>query len=240
MTESRTRFLSLRGALTVAAAVAASGCAVQNVPIRDTSSPNFAVRATFRGSSGEPAQRRGPGVEIGIEGFRAKGTQQLAAGESVVLEGVAFVGPQALQHKAKLQQVYVAYNHLIPLGRHLEIEPYVGLTEAQAKVTTTTASGASVTSVDLHRVGVTGGVTPRWRFNDQLALELRVNFINASPRISGHNFEGALVLRPAQNMALRVGWSDRKHTLAEAWGPLDLSDVEVRSRGPLATLQFDF
>ena len=232
------RFSMLAG---LAVAPLLVGCGnIQNVPIKDTNAPGFAVRATFRGLSGEPARRLGPGIEVGYEGYRAKGTQSLAVGESIVLPDATFAGPQDLRHEASLRQFYVAYNHRFGFGPHLEFEPYVGATQVRAKVYTTPASGNRVTAFDESSVGLTAGFTPRWRFNDQVAVELRYNFFGTRLRTTGISYEAMLVLSPAEHVALRLGWTGRNHTVADTFPIGFTSEIDVRTRGPMASLQFDF
>jgi hypothetical protein len=225
----------------LAAATLLVGCgSIQNVPIKDTNAPGGAVRATFRGLSGEPARRLGAGIEVGYEGYRPKGTQSLAAGESVLLLDATFTGPQDLRHEASLRQFYVAYNHRFGFGPHLEFEPYVGVTQVWAKVLTTPASGNRVTAFDERSVGVTAGFTPRWRFNDRVAVELRYNFFGTRLDTTGISYEAMLVLSPAEHVALRLGWTGRNHTISDNFPVGITSEIDVRTRGPMASLQFDF
>ena len=225
----------------LAAATMLLGCGnIKTVPIKDTNAPGGAVRATFRGLRGEPPQRLGAGIEVGYEGYQAKGTQSLAAGESIVLRDATFTGPQDLRHEARLQQLYVAYNHRFGFGPHLEFEPYVGVTQVWAKVLTTQPSGNRVTAMDERGVGVTAGFTPRWRFNDRVAVELRYNFFDTRLRTTGISYEAMLVLSPADHVALRLGWTGRNHTIAERFIVGFTSEIDVRTRGPMASLQFDF
>lgn len=224
----------------LAAATMLVGCGnIQNVPIKDTNAPGGAVRATFRGLRGEPPQRLGAGIEVGYEGYRAKGTQSLAAGQSIVLQDATFNGPQDLRHEVRMQQLYVAYNHRFGFGPHLEIEPYVGVTQVWARVLTTPPSGARVTATDKRGTGVTAGFTPRWRFNDQVAVELRSNFFDRRLSMGGSAYEAMLVLSPADHVALRLGWAERHHTISDFFVGL-ASEVEISARGPMASLQFDF
>lgn len=225
----------------LAAAALLTGCGnIQNVPLKDNDAPGVAVRATFRGLRGEPPQRLGAGIEVGYEGYQAKGTQSLAAGESIVLRDATFSGPQDLRHEARLQQFYVAYNHRFAFGPHLELEPYVGVTQVWARVLTTPPSGARVTAVERRGAGVTAGLTPRWRFNDSVAVELRYNFFDRRLSTGGSAYEAMLVLSPTDHVALRIGWTERNHTFSERFVIDFLSEIEVRTRGPMASLQFDF
>lgn len=234
---------SLLAAFAALATVALlAGCGnIQNVPIKDTNAPGAAVRATFRGSQADSPRRLGPGIEVGYEGYQAKGAQSLAAGQAIVLADATFVGPQDLRHDARLQQVYVAYNHRFAFGSHLEFEPYVGVTHVWAKLLTTLPSGTRITSVDERGAGVTAGFTPRWRFNDVVALEVRYNFFDTRLRTGGSAYEAVVVLSPTDHLALRLGWTGRNHTISENY-PLSgiTSEIDVRTRGPMVSLQFDF
>jgi hypothetical protein len=233
---------SLRWMFALAAAALLAGCGnIQNVPIKDTNAPGAAVRATFRGIKGDPPKRLGAGIEVGFEGYQAKGTQSLKAGEAIVLADATFTGPQDLRHEARLQQVYVAYNHRFAFGPHFEFEPYVGVTHVWAKLFTTPPSGTRITSVDERGAGVTAGFTPRWRFNEHVALEVRYNFFDTRLSTGGSAYEAVVVLSPADHVALRLGWTGRNHTISENY-PLSgiTSEVDVRTRGPMVSLQFDF
>lgn len=230
------RHLSLTLGLALAMTLAGCG-SVQNVPIRDRESPAGSVRATFHGKTdGRPA---GPGIEVGYEHYTAKDAQTLAVGESVVLDNASFVGPQTLQHKAQMQYGYVAYNHRLRFGEHFELEPFVGVARVHFKLRTTPGSGNTVTSLSDRRTGAIGGVTPRWRFNDWLAVEGRLSYLNASAWASGATYEAAVVFSPAPQVALRLGYSDRRHDIEPVLSGA-VSEVTVRARGPMATLQFDF
>jgi hypothetical protein len=216
-----------------------TGCGtLQSVPIKDNESPAFAVRGTWHAKQGEASRSSGPGIEAGYEGYRARDTQQLAAGQSILLEGGAIVGPDTLRHEARLRMGYVAYHHRFRFGS-FELEPFGGVTRVHLKVRTDTASGSSIPSFDEVHTGGIGGVTPRWRFTDGLAAEFRFSYFSAGAWAHGESYEAALVLSPAPQVSLRVGYSERKHDV-EAFVPGWYSEVNIRARGPMATLQFDF
>jgi opacity protein-like surface antigen len=223
------------------------GCSsYQNASISDHNAPGGAVRATFRGKQGDSPRRLGAGVEVGYESYRAEGTQSLGAGETLAFRNEAmttFTGPQELAHDARLSQLYMAYNHRFGIGSHLELEPYVGATRVRVKVVTTPQAGAGVRVIDDTQSGVTVGFTPRWRFNDKVAVELRYNAMrtgrrHASGVTSGSTYEAVVVLSPVDQVALRLGWVDRKHKTGDDLETF--SSVDIRSRGPMASLQLDF
>lgn len=217
-----------------------SGCgAVQSLPIKDNNSASYAVRASWHGRSGELNERSGPGVEVGYEGFRARDTQTLAAGQSLILEGGTVFGPETLRHDARLQLGYVAYKHLLRFGSSFQLEPFAGATRVRLKITSQTSGGNSLQVLNDQRTGLIGGVTPRWRFNDWLAIEARMTYFNASAWAHGQSYEAAVVLSPSPNVSLRLGYSERKHDIDPVVSGLE-SEVNIRARGPLATLQFDF
>jgi hypothetical protein len=215
-----------------------AGCgSVQNVPIRDRESAAGSVRATFHGTSG--TRPSGPGVEVGYEHYTAKDTQVLGVGESVLLDGGSFFGPDTLRHKAKMQYGYIAYNHRFRFGDHFELEPFIGAARVQLKLRTTPNSGVTTTTLNDSDTGFIGGVTPRWRFNDRVAVEARLSYLHTSAWASGSTYEAALVLSPLPQVALRLGYSDRRHDI-EPLVPGAASEVNIRARGPMATLQFGF
>jgi hypothetical protein len=225
-----------------------SGCSsYQNASIRDHNAPGGAVRATWRGMQGDSPRRLGAGVEVGYEGYRAEGAQSLGAGETLSFNRqgtiTTFIGPQELKHDARLSQLYLAYNHRFGIGSHLELEPYVGATRVRVKVLTTPQAGAGVRVIDDTQSGVTVGFTPRWRFDDKLAVELRYNLMRTGRRhdsgiTGGSTYEAVAVLSPVDHVALRLGWVDRKHKTGDDFETF--SSVDIRSRGPMASLQFDF
>ncbi|HEY0820798.1 MAG TPA: hypothetical protein VGD46_18565, partial [Rhizobacter sp.] len=188
----------LRHGLLLMLAALLSACgSVQNVPVRDRESPVGAVRASWHGGARDAGRPSGPGVEVGYEYYTARDTQALGAGQSVVLEGGSFVGPDVLQHRARLQYGYVAYNHRFRFGEHFELEPFIGAARVRMRLQTTPGGGATVTTVDDRRTGAIGGVTPRWRFNSWLGVEARLSYLGASAWASGETYELALVLNPA-------------------------------------------
>lgn len=216
------------------------GCgSVQNVPVRDRDSPAPSVRGSFHRTPAGASRPAGPGIEVGYERYSARDTQTLAPGQSVILERASFIGPGTLRHEARMQYGYVAYNHRFRLGDRFELEPFIGAARAHFKLQTTRADGTGATGVDDRRTGAIGGVTPRWRFNDWVAFEARLAYLYTSAWASGETYEAALVLSPVPQVALRLGYSQRKHDIESA-APGATSEVNVRARGPMATLQFDF
>jgi hypothetical protein len=232
------RLVALFAGATVSVVLSACG-SVQSVPVRDNESATFAVRATVRPSAWRGGEREGPGIAVGYEGYRAKDTQTLAAGESIQLDGGTILGPDTLRHQADMRQGYIAYNHLFRLGSHFELEPFVGATRIHLKIKSTSADGTTRAVLNNWDTGVIGGVTPRWRFNDWVAIEARLSYFNVSAWAHGQSYEAAVVLSPVPNTSLRLGYSERRYDIEDnipGW----YSEVNVRARGPMATLQFDF
>jgi hypothetical protein len=164
---------------------------------------------------------------------------RLAGGESIQLEGGTILGPDTLRHQADMRQGYIAYNHLFRLGSHFELEPFVGATRIHLKIKSTSADGTTRAVLNNWDTGVIGGVTPRWRFNDWVAIEARLSYFNVSAWAHGQSYEAAVVLSPVPNTSLRLGYSERRYDIEDnipGW----YSEVNVRARGPMATLQFDF
>ncbi|MEO8155735.1 MAG: hypothetical protein ABI605_21940 [Rhizobacter sp.] len=217
-----------------------AGCgAIQHVPVNDDNSASVAVRASFHRRSAETNERYGSGIEVGYESYRARDTQTLAAGESISLDGGTVFGPSTLQHEARLRQGYVTYNHLLRFGPHFQLEPFVGLTRVNLRIRSDPGSGSTLLLLDEWRSGVLGGVTPRWCFNDWVAIEARLSYFDTGDWVHGKSYEAALVLSPVPNVSVRLGYSERYHdveTLGSGWS----SEVNIRARGPLATLQLNF
>jgi len=237
MFQTPARAMRLAAFLLLPAVLAGCGT-LQSVPIKDNDSAAYAVRGTWHAKSGEGARSTGPGIEVGYEGYRARDTQELAAGQSILLEGGSVTGPDTLRHEAQLRMGYVAYNHRFRFGS-FELEPFAGVTRVHLKVRTDTGSGRSIPTFDEVHTGALGGVTPRWRFNDWVAAEFRFGYFNAGAWAHGESYEAALVLGPVPQVSLRLGYSERKHDV-EAFLPGWFSEVNIRARGPMATLQLDF
>lgn len=223
--------------------VVLAGCgSVQNVPVKDNNSPAVAVRATYHSKVADAGgEKYGAGVEVGFESYRASDTQTLASGQFVAIEGGTRVnGPDTLNHDARVQELHLAYNHRIRFGEQFQLEPFVGVSRTHLKFNSSSASGANIPTFDESKVGIIGGVTPRWRFNESWAVEARMSYsVYDGGWAHGQSYEAAVVMNPHPQVAVRLGYSERRYDIEpflNGW----FSEVNVRARGPVATLQFEF
>jgi hypothetical protein len=215
-----------------------AGCGILNdpVPLRDDNSPVTSFRAAFYPRTLGTPDRSGPGVEFGVEGYRASDVRTLAANETLVVGGQVIPGPDSVRQRATLRYGYIAYTHRLVFGPNFEIEPFGGYGRFNARFTAEPSVSALRPVVDESRRGPVGGLTTRWRFNEWLALEGRLIVLDAFGEDS-NGVELALALRPVNNLSLRLGYSDREHVLLDRFGS---TRVEIRARGPSATLMLEF
>ncbi len=220
---SRPRFVTgvgLFGGLVMLTACSSN----QYIPVHDKDSPSFAMRGAIRPKAWQRNERVAHGIEVGYEGYRAKDTQALAAGQSLDLDGGLFPGgtgtingPASLNHQFSYRQLHVAYAPLIRFGTNFELEPLAGVARKHVKVETQPAGRASINVVDEWRTSAIAGVTPRWRFNDWLAAEVRWTYTGGTSE-KGTSTEVAAVLSPSPNVALRLGYGYRREDIEPYYG----------------------
>jgi hypothetical protein len=232
---------TLRVALACMAALLLAGCGgfPHTVHIKDRDSAVASVRVTVRPETWARNAESLRGIQVGYERYRAQGTQELLAGQEVQLNpsDSPIPGPDRLSNKVTVAHAYLAYNHTFLFGRHVEMEPTFGV--AHLRFDAEAQSAASLTRQSKHysRAVAYGSFTPRWRFNDAVALELRLAWSGRSFDIVNSNFDLGVVLRPEKRVGLRLGYSWRHGTWDSGYLA---SDISVRSRGPSASLLFDF
>ena len=233
----------LLAVLSVAAALAAlSGCGVwQSLSVRDDSSSSVAVRAAVRPQAwARSSEHPGPGFEIGYERYRAQEARTLGAGESLSLSGQTLLGPDVMGQTATVRAAQVVYTHPFYPAEHFELEPFVGVANVKVRFRAEPASTLQRPELNAARTAFVGGITPRGRLNDWLALEARFSFIPlVDSNVYGRSIELAAVITPLPSVVLRVGHSQRRLGIDfdtnTSWTQLD-----VRARGPFANLQFEF
>ncbi len=234
-----------RRALALAALAASqiglSGCGVwQSLSVRDDNAPSAALRVALRPQAWARGERAGPGFEAGYERHRADNVRTLAAGESVTVDNQVITGPDALGQRTTVAVSHVVYTHPLRFGSYFELEPFGGIANVRVRYRAEPGSTPARPELNASRGTVIGGITPRWRFNEWLALEARFAFIPlADADVYGRTLEAAAVLAPAPQVALRVGYAQRRFG-AEFDAPTNWTQLDIRSRGPFATLQFEF
>ena len=213
-----------------------SGCGALSVPVTDNESPTVSVRAVVRPQPGAGSERTGAGVEFGYEQYRAKDTRTLATGEVYSLGGVDVTGPDTLRQQATVSRAHVAWAHLIRFGPYFELEPFLGVARVNFRFKAEPVTSLLRPTINTSLTGVIGGVTPRWRFNEWLALELRITATNGSG-MESFSTDAGLLLSPVPNLSLRLGYSEREQTFHDDFS---FRKIEVNARGPSAQLQLQF
>lgn len=209
------------------------------VHVNDRNSPVASVRVSVRPESIARNTESLRGVQLGYERYRAQGTQALLAGQDIRLHPGAtpLPGPDSLRNEVTVAQTHLVYLHTFVFGRNFELEPMFGAAHLRfdAKVRPTVSSLQP--TLHFSRALFYGGLTPRWRFSDLMALELRLAGSGRSLGIGTRNADLGLVLRPEKRVGLWLGYSWR-----ESGGYADTfsSEVSVRARGPSVSLLFDF
>lgn len=216
--------------------VCLAGCGTQRVPVTDNNSSALALRAAIYTQTAARGEHSGPGIECGYEGYSAKAARTLALGELFSLGGVDLVGPDTLRQRATVGRVHVAYTHRLRYGPNFELEPFVGVARVELRYRAEPTNSALRPALNVAQTGVIGGITPRWRFNEWLALELRITGANGR-RTDSFSSDAAVVLSPAPNLSLRLGFSEREQSARDE---ANTSWIEVRARGPSASLLFEF
>jgi hypothetical protein len=228
--------------LSTAAALAGCG-ALQQVSVKDDNASSVAARAAIHPQSWARGGGSEPGIEVGLVRQRASSSRVLGAGEVLVLGGQSVLGPDTANQVATVQQGHVAYNHRFRFGASsgsgFELEPFVGVARYNLRFRLEPSASTVRPEVNEWHSAVIGGVTPRWRFNPWLTLEARIEGLGGS-RIDSRQVEAALVISPAPQLALRLGYADRRHSMDLVEPGTSWTRVELRARGPFAALQLEF
>lgn len=229
--------------LTMAGAVGGllAGCGVfpDTVRVNDHTASVASVRVTVRPENWARNAESLRGIQVGYERYRAEGTQELRAGQEIRLNpsDTPLPGPDSLRNEVTVAHAYLGYSHTFLFGRHLELEPVFGVAHLRFDAKVQPTVSLLQPSSHYSRAVAYGGLTPRWRFNDLMALELRLTWSGRSLDIATRNADLGLVLRPEKHVGLRLGYSWREG----GWGTdIVSSEVSVSARGPSASLLFDF
>lgn len=238
------RWLAWRSASVVLGATALAGLVgcqgLEGARVRDNSSPAVAVRATFRPDALMRGDGSRGGIEVGYDRYRGKDTQTLNAGQNVDLNDLRVDGPDSLNNEVTVQLLHMAYTHRARWGSNFEFEPMLGGGRQGLRFKIDPTNSALRPEISRYMPVFVYGLTPRWRFNDTLALEGRVSGTVGGSNgnlVRTYSFDAGLLVSPAPNVALRIGYSDRRLS-AELTD--SLSEVDVHVRGPAAALVFEF
>lgn len=226
-------------AATVGWLLAGCGALPDTVRVNDHTSPAASVRVTVRPEAWARNAESLRGIQLGYERYRAQSTQELLAGQEFRLNSSAtpLFGPDSLRNQVTVAHAYLAYSHTFLFGRNVEIEPMFGVAHLRFDAQVQPTVSPMQASMHYSRAVAYGGFTPRWRFNDLMALELRLAWSGRTLDIGTRNIDLGLVLRPEKRLGLRLGYSWRESGWRTDYFN---SEVSVSARGPSAALLLDF
>jgi hypothetical protein len=224
--------------VTIAFVEMLSACAPeQTLKVHDDHSSTISARATLRPDAWSSSNKRiQGGIEVGYEQFKGKDSQQLPAGTSASIGSGFINGPDTLNNTATVHASHIAATLRVSFGPHLQIEPLLGVTNISTNFQVTPVSSGATFSEQTNRTYFLFGAMPRWRFNHWIALEGRFTRARGASDTSDNLSVGAL-LNPTPNVGLRLGYSQRNYNNR---GYNLTSDLDIRAKGPSASLVFDF
>lgn len=236
----RSRWRALLSALVPL--VGLSGCGVwQSLSVRDDEVASATLRVAVRPQAWARSEKPGPGFEFGFERVRAEDERSLAAGETLTVNAQVINGPDRLAQRATVQVAHLVYTHPLYFGSHFELEPFGGLASVKVSYRAEPAGSPLRPELATSRTALIGGITPRLRMNEWAAVEARFSLIPLSDSdVYGRSAELAAVLTPIPHLALRLGYAQRRHGADFRTDPGWTTQLDVRSSGPFAVLQFEF
>lgn len=231
--------------LALAGAALTTGCGLnpQRLTLRDTHTNEADLQVSVRPAAW--ARRdSGPsrGFEAGAQQYRAEGPQPLATGETFSVGSAVINGPDVLLQKAKVSTWYLGFADRFYFGPAFELDIGAGGLRTDLDYELRPQSGAVGTQPFARSVTLPyGAITPRFRLGDHVALEGRVSVAGLTEDAQHRRYDATVVLRPLPQVALRLGYSDRRTRIVAYGDPLFSSvDLTVRARGPMAGLRIDF
>jgi hypothetical protein len=214
-----------------------AGCgSPQILQVRDHHASAYQVQATVRPDAWSHREGRSVGgIELGYERYSANAAQTLPAYTSVMVGEHTLSGPDTLRNAATVQSAHVAYSHRFSLGQHLQLEPAFGLGLLDLNLQAQPSAPASMVSAHSQYTGGYVSFTPRWRFNDNWALEATVAY-RAARGLAADDASRAVQLRwnASPQVGLRLGYV--QHVYTENRGPL----YSVEASGVTGGLVLDF
>jgi hypothetical protein len=239
------KFRLLKAVLSVTAtAVILTGCQTVEPrildPIRivDEEAPAYTGSMIIRPPTMAGRRTQG-GVEFNYERYRGQSEQRLDPNHYVETNEITLLGPQIIDNTADSESGRVAYNHLVKLGPHFELEPSLGVTYERLLLTTTGRlpySGQRDT-VDDKSFGMGLNFIPRFNVNQFVAIEGKVGFTIDEDSDTSLTRHMAIVLSPIPNIALRGGYYWRDQDVESHDGN---SDFEIDFEGALASVTLRF
>ncbi len=225
-----------------------TGCGVTPLQINHSNVASASLDAVYRFTPSGAG-----GLQVQVEGYRAKSTQHLDEWTSVYVGngasggpegGTTLTGPMDIRNGATVQRAFVGYNHQLFADQPLRLQWFAGVGWARARWTATPLTvTAQSYRWDVSGTGPAGGVLAAWQVTPLLALE-----VAAFGGVSGWGSEAAsvdwgqtelgLALTFAAPARLRLGWANRslQASSRDGWS----SNLAADTRGPYVKLAFEF
>jgi hypothetical protein len=217
------------------------GCGLTPLQINQSNVASGSVDAVWRLTPSGAG-----GLQVQVEGYRAKSTQHLDEFTSVYTsEQTTLTGPLDIRNSATVQRAFVGYNHQLFADRPVRLQWFAGIGWARARWTSVTQVEQPQTyRWQVSGTGPSGGVLAAWQITPVLALEAAVFggvsglASDAPSSIDWAQSELGLALHFAAPVRLRMGWASRslRASTPESWQ----SDLTADTRGPYVKLAFEF
>jgi len=224
----------------------------RGVTVRDGATPLYVATAIIRHErwrATNPHHGTG-GIEFGYEHQSGVGRDQLIGLSFITLNSVdgasiRITGPQTLRYSASANHEHIAYNYLLTFKQHFELEPAIGI--AYDALNLRVFSGTDGAYVDTSRkyLGISLGVTPRWKFDKHFAIEGRIRYGAGSGYTN--SYYPAVVYSPIRNARISVGYAWRAQLFQGSGASNDLgptntntSNIVFRCNGPALGVQMTF
>ena len=226
-----------------AAATLLAGCSVpQRVMLRDSNVNDAALLATLRPAAW--ARQGGParGFEAGVQSYRAEGDHALSTNQFLTVGNQTINGPDTLHQKAKVVAWHFGFADRFYFGPAFELDMSVGGMKLDVDYELRPQSGVigAQPFARSHTLPY-GAITPRYRFGPLLSIEARLAAAGLTHQANHERLDAALVLSPAPQLSLRLGYAWQRTGIA-SWSDtlFDNVDVKIRARGPAVSLRLDF
>ena len=229
--------------LTLCTALGLSGCTTLDTKILDPVEVRDEEALARTGSMiirppAMASRRTQGGVEFNYERYRGHGEQTIKLDHYVENDEISIHGPQIVDNTADSESGRVAYNHLIKLGPHFELEPSLGVTYERVLITVQSRlPNAQPLMLDDKDFGIGLNFVPRFRVNQFIAIEGKIGAVVDEHSDTSLTRHMAIELSPIPNLALRGGyyWRDQ-----EVESPEGYSDFDIDFEGPLASVTLRF
>jgi hypothetical protein len=184
------------------------------------------------------SRRTQGGVEFDYERYRGQSEQRVALDHYLEFAAGTINGPQTVDNSADSESGRIAYNHLIKLGPHFELEPSLGFTYERVLLTVQSRlPNTPPQIVDDKAFGMGLSFVPRFRVNRFIAIEGKLAGVIDEDSDTSFTRHIAVELSPIPQLALRGGYFWRDQDIES---PEGFSDFDVNFEGPLASVTLRF